>query len=121
MNFEDAFKDRLIYIFTIDDAAHKGLLKIGETTLKSQNISLEQAARNRIKQYTNTAGVNFNLLHTELAVKNNGQTFRDYDVHRVLKKYKIKIKGSSAREWFKVDLNTAINAIKAVKRDKKKL
>ena len=115
--FDAAFQRRLIYIFTIDDEAHAGLLKIGEATSNSKDIS--KAANERIKQYTNTAGIKFELLHTELAVKNNGGDFHDYDVHRVLKKFKVKIKGTTAREWFKVDLATALNAIKAVKASKK--
>jgi len=116
--FEKAFRQRLIYIFTIDDAAHRGLLKIGDTTFKSD---MRQDAEKRIHQYTKTAGVVPKILYTELAVKNNGEGFRDYDVHRLLKKYRTEIEGTTAREWFKVDLKTAINAIAAVKKGKKNL
>ena len=116
--FAKAFRQRLIYIFTIDDAAHKGLLKIGDTTLKSD---MRRDAENRIHQYTKTAGIVPKILHTELAVKDNGDGFRDYAVHRVLKKFKTKIEGTTGREWFKVDLKTAIAAIAAVKQGKKNL
>lgn len=119
MNFPSSFQCKVIYIFSIDDAAHKGLLKIGDTTLKDD--SPDQAARNRINQYTRTAGINFNLLYTEIAVRNDGSLFRDYDVHHVLKKYKENVKGTTGREWFRVDLSTAVKAVKAVKLGRKNL
>ena len=121
MKFDDAFKYKLIYIFSIPDSKkHSGLLKIGETTidkkfraesLKPNCPALNAAAKKRINQYT--ADVDYKLLHTELAAI-DGKAFRDYHVHRELKKYRQK--GFRGREWFKVDLDTAINAIKKVKR-----
>lgn len=119
--FDDAFQRKLIYIFEIDDAAHKGLLKIGETTIKNlppNEKNLKFAAQKRIRQYTNTAAIPFEVLHAELAVTDDGKIFRDYDVHRVLKKFRVKLKGSTGREWFKVDLDTARRAIAAVKQGK---
>ena len=129
-HFRQNFQHKLIYIFSIEDAAHKGLLKIGDATIKTTKLlppnsaELNNAARARIKKYTNTAGINFNLLHTELAVKNNSAAFRDYDVHKVLERSgfnKKKIKGTTAQEWFKVDLPTAKKAVAAVKQNKKTL
>ena len=116
--FAQAYQSKIIYIFTIDDDAHKGLLKIGDTTFKSD---MQRDVLNRIKDYTNTAGIVPNILHVEEAVKNNGEGFRDYDVHRVLKKFKTKIKGTTAKEWFRVDLKTAIKAIQIVKGGKRKI
>ena len=128
--FEDSFRYKLIYIFEIRDNAHKGLLKIGDTTVNTDcNINdlvsnckiLNQSAKERIKQYTNTAGIDVNLLHTELAIyKINGtlKSFRDYDVHRILLNSKVKKKsphGSTGKEWFAADLKTARQAIQAVK------
>ena len=75
--FEPSFEYKLIYIFKIADKSHKGLLKIGDATIKTMesidNLPpnskiLNQAAKNRIKQYTNTAGIRPILLHTELAI-----------------------------------------------------
>lgn len=108
-------KHRLIYIFAIDDDAHKGLLKIGETTFTGND--LDAAARKRINQYTRTAGIPYKLLHTELAVTDKNISFRDYDVHRLLKKYRSPL--NKSREWFRVDLATAKQAIAAVKQGKK--
>ena len=76
--FETSFEYKLIYVFAINDEAHKGLLKIGDTTIQSDASidalfpnckALNQAALSRIKQYTNTAGISAQLLHTELAVR----------------------------------------------------
>ena len=108
-------KQRLIYIFAIDDDAHKGLLKIGETTFTGNDLNA--AARKRIDQYTKTAGIPYKLLHTELAVTDKNISFRDYDVHRLLKKYRNPL--NKSREWFKVDLPTALKAIADVKQGKK--
>jgi len=120
--FEESFERKLIYIFALDYKTHAGLLKIGETTLKTSlphekllpNCEiLNQAAKKRIAQYTNTAGIKFNLLYTELA-----ENFRDHDVHRILKNSnftKISPPGTKSREWFKISLETAIAAIQAAK------
>lgn len=130
--FIDSFSYKLIYIFIINDETHKGLLKIGDATIKTKETidelypnckKLNQAAKKRIDAYTNTAGITYELLYTELAVRANIKngtviSFRDHDVHAVLENSGIKkvtIKGTKAREWFKVDLDTAISAISAVK------
>lgn len=68
----------LIYIFSIDDDAHRGYLKIGEHSFSSPSSyrqlpdncdELNQNAHNRIRQYTRTALTRYELLHTELARK----------------------------------------------------
>lgn len=133
--FEDAFDYKVIYVFTIDDEAHRGYLKIGDATLHTKTPidqltpdchELNQAALKRIRAYTNTAGLSPILLHTELAVRSqkneNGsvslQAFRDYQVQNVLKNSGIEnqtIGSSTGREWFKIDLETAKRSINAVK------
>lgn len=134
--FINSFNYKVIYIFEIQDEKHRGLLKIGDSTLKtSTEISrlspncreLNQAAIKRIRSYTNTAGIEPKLLYTELAIcmiknKSTGlpelKAFRDYDVHKVLKNSGInnrELVGSTSKEWFEIDLNTAIAAIQAVK------
>ena len=134
--FVNSFQYKLIYVFSINDESHKGILKIGETTVDS-DCSIDQlqpnckilndAAKKRINEYTVTAGIQYQLLHTELAIKNVKQKdgtitlrgFRDYDVHNVLINSRIKRKKflneMSGKEWFYVDLDTAKKAIKAVK------
>ena len=128
--FESSLKSRLIYIFAIGDEWHKDCLKIGETTLDDDNGDLlapndpllQEAARKRIDQYTKTAGIAYQLLHTELTIYIKGGTvcsFNDKQVHAVLDRSGIKkkvfdaVKG--ANEWYCCDLETAKKAIRAVK------
>ena len=134
MKHYEVFKRKLIYVYAIPDDAHKGLLKIGETSIDvdsdPKNLppnckALKEAARERIKQYTNTAGIaSCDPLHTELAVTDNGKAFGDHEVHKVLKNSgieKVSPEGTTAREWFRIDLPTAKRAIQAVKRGEKAL
>lgn len=137
MQFSNAFDYKVIYAFTINDDVHKGLIKIGDATLSTESTidklapnsrELNQAALERIKSYTNTAGVTPILLHTELAIKTaKGKdkiphlvAFRDHDVHRVLENsgiFKKQIKGTTGREWYPVAKETVIEAIAAVKKN----
>nr|WP_255601745.1 Eco57I restriction-modification methylase domain-containing protein [Lysinibacillus sp. K60] len=78
---------------------------------------MKVAVKQRIDQYTKTADIEYNLLHFDLAVTNKGKAFRDYDVHSALKRSGIKQTSTTkGREWFEVDLDTAIAAIEAVKK-----
>ena len=128
--FESSLKPRLIYIFAINDEWHKDCLKIGETTLDEDGGDfvapndplLQQAARNRIDQYTKTAGIAYQLLYTELTIFIKGgkiSSFNDKQVHTVLERSGIKKKTfdtvKGANEWYCCDLQTAKKAIKAVK------
>lgn len=126
--FSSTFEYKLIYIFRINDKKHEGKLKIGEATIhttkdKSELLNncddLNVAAKNRINDYTRTAGIEYELLHTELAITDKGNVFRDKRVHDVLKRSNIKNfyfnTEKKQNEWFVTDLNTAIEAIKAVK------
>lgn len=133
--FESSFEFKVIYIFSIDGEKHKGLIKIGDATIKTEKSidklppnckELKEAALKRIKEYTNTVAVNFTLLYTELAIKTVRdkeknmvlKAFRDHEVHRVLENSGIRnevLEGSTAREWYRIDLETAISAIEAVK------
>lgn len=137
-SFNSTFEYKLIYIFRINDHEHKNCLKIGDATIYTSkdytlllpnSHDLNYAARERIDSYTSTAGIKYELLHTEIAVykvnnknsKHYGKirAFRDYQVHEVLKRSGIKTKcfdtNKKQNEWFITDLTTAINAIKAVK------
>lgn len=140
MEFINTFEYKLIYVFRINDEAHKGVLKIGEATIHTNKkyeelanncTELNQAAKERINSYTNTAGIKYELLHTEVAVKEFirdrekiVKAFSDHDVHNVLIKSGIekkKINNTTGKEWYKVDLETAKNAIIAVKNNRKSL
>lgn len=135
------FSYNIIYIYEIPDEDHKHCLKIGKasyTTNDKINVNdentdlLNKCARVRINQQTGTSAIRYYLRHTEWAVRENIkgnkkelEAFLDDDVHEVLlnsgiKRAKFEL-DSNPREWFRVDLQTAINAIKAVKIGKKSL
>lgn len=139
--FENTFRYKLIYVFRINDEAHKGLLKIGEATCNTEKSpeelvpgcnTLNVAAKERINQYTVTAGIVYELLYTELAIRKvekNGKTsieaFSDHDVHKVLKRSNISVHNfqtdKNPNEWFEINLETTKNAIKAVKENRASL
>lgn len=130
--FNNVFKYKVIYAFTIDDSLHQGLIKVGDSTLDTDTPidrltpntkELNKSAMDRIKEYTTTIGVTPKLLWTELAIRTVKkeeecvvQAFRDYDVHRVLTNSNTeKRKIGNSNEWFDVDIETVKEAIKAVK------
>ena len=130
MNIESALKMKLIYVFRINDEAHKGCLKIGEATCKDDTTldlkpcchALNQAAKERINQYTQTAGIAYDLLYTEATIylkQGKFCSFNDKEVHKVLLRSGIKRKtfdkAHQANEWFCCDLETVKRAIAAVK------
>ena len=129
IDFKNTFSYKLIYVFTIYDRLHQGILKIGETTLNTDKEinelqdnceELNNAAKKRIRNYTNTIGVMEDLLYTTLAITDKKGTFKDKDVHNVLvnsgiKKHDFKNE-KDPEEWFETDLTTVKNAIQAVKK-----
>lgn len=137
MKFTSSLKLKLIYVFRINDAAHQGCLKVGEATCDSDNVfglapnskALNESARKRINQYTQTAGIAYDLLYTELTIyngKKNGLcSFNDKEVHNVLERSGIKKKvfdsEHKANEWFITDLETVKSAIVAVKEGRESL
>ncbi|HTO16758.1 MAG TPA: Eco57I restriction-modification methylase domain-containing protein [Edaphocola sp.] len=136
MKFTSSLKLKLIYVFRINDDAHRGCLKIGEATSDNENIwglepnskALKSAARKRIDQYTQTAGITYDLLYTELTIYNDKyglKSFSDHEVHNVLTRSGIKKKlfdsKNKANEWFVTDLETVKKAITAVKEGKDSL
>ena len=128
--FESSLKSKLIYVFAINDERHSDCLKIGETTIDEDDGSnlfgnteaLQEAAHKRIRQYTKTAGIAYQLLYTEISIfVRNGMimTFNDKQVHKVLERSGIKRKEfdgvTGADEWYCCDLGTVKKAISAVK------
>ena len=129
--FESSLKSKLIYVFAINDERHSDCLKIGETTIDEDDgsdlfnnaESLQEAAHKRIRQYTKTAGIAYQLLYTEVSIfVRSGMimTFNDKQVHKVLERSGIRRKEfegvSGADEWYCCDLETVKKAISAVKK-----
>ena len=132
--FDQTYSNKLIYVFSIPYDTHKGLLKVGEATIKT-NVNpnqlipncnlLNQAAKKRIDSYTKTASISYKLLYTELATRIVGGfysvSFSDKDVHQVLMNsgvHKVQPNGETGNEWFQTDLETVKAAIKAYKEGK---
>ena len=136
MKFTSSLKLKLIYVFRINDAVHKGCLKVGEATCDNDNVfglapnskALNESAKKRINQYTQTAGIAYDLLYTELTIYNSKHglcSFNDKEVHSVLERSGIKKKifdtENKANEWFITDLETVKQAISAVKAGRESL
>ena len=137
MKFTSILKLKLIYVFRINDAAHRGCLKVGEATCDSDNVfglapnsrALNESAKKRINQYTQTAGIAYDLLYTELTIYSNKKkelcSFNDKEVHRVLERSGIRKKifdtENKANEWFITDLETVKRAITAAKEGRQSL
>ena len=65
-----------IYAYSIADAAHKGLLKVGQTT---------RQVKQRVAEQVRTAAIkNYNVEVEESAERDDGSVFTDHDVRAVL-------------------------------------
>jgi len=99
-----SFEQKIIYIYKhFDVASHKGWLKVGETT---------RDAGSRVRIQNEADNVKAEILWEIEAIRNNGRTFSDKDIHRLLdtkgiereKKHNTKTNRDS--EWFKIDLDS---------------
>ena len=114
MIYQSSFAPKLIYVFRINDDAHKNCLKIGDATLDDcdwtaispNSTALNTAAKKRINQYTQTAGIHYSA-YTEPAFFlkiNVALRFRDIDVHNYSNAVVFRTKdfqnGINADEWF---------------------
>ncbi len=109
---------------------------MGEATCDNDNVfglapnskALNESAKKRINQYTQTAGIAYDLLYTELTIYNSKKglcSFNDKEVHNVLERSGIRKKvfdtENKANEWFITDLETVKRAITAVKEGRESL
>lgn len=123
----------VIYVFSIKDDTHKGLLKIGMTTepdelvqlnkndyIKYRNNSsyLRSIAKQRIDHIIGTAGDVANLKYASSGYSAYTKSyFTDGAVHDVLNRsgyHPVKLNGK-AKEWYRLKLIDAERAIDAVK------
>lgn len=96
-----------IYAYSIDDPAHAGLLKIGQTT---------QDVKKRVAQQLKTAAIeNFEIVLDEPADRPDGTIFRDFDVRDRLKQKKF---ANPMGEWMRCtveDVRLAVAELRANK------
>lgn len=94
-----------IYAYKILNASDReGLVKVGCTT---------RDVRQRIKEQVGTAGLRYEIILEESAMRNDGSSFTDHDVHRYLRDKGI---ANPDGEWFrcgKREVQAAIHAIKS--------
>jgi len=86
--------------------AHKGLLKVGYS---------EREARTRIAEQLRTSGVDYNIVFEKIAMRNDGSTFKDHDVHKILGKQGIQKVTEVGQEWFRCKLKDIEITYKSVK------
>jgi len=88
-------------------ATHNGLLKIGFT---------DRNAQQRIKEQLGTAAIQYKIVFEESAMKRDGSSFTDHDVHRLLRDWKVV---NASGEWYKCTLNDLRRAIHQIKTGEK--
>lgn len=109
MSKEDFFPPRpstnpTIYAYElVGVATHKGLLKIGYT---------DRDAQKRIKEQLGTAAIQYKIVFEESAMKRDGSSFTDHDIHRLLRKLGFV---NPEGEWFKCTVNDLRKAIWEIK------
>lgn len=93
-----------IYAYELKNVpTHTGLLKIGYT---------DRDAKKRIKEQLGTAGIAYKIVFEASAMRKDGSSFTDHDVHRMLKQYSVK---NAMGEWFKCGINELQRAIYEIK------
>ena len=93
-----------IYAYSIDDKAHKGLLKVGQTT---RNV------KQRIAEQLKTAGIkNYKIELDESAARDDGTIFSDHDVRAALVRKKF---ANQELEWMRCtvkDVKTVLTELR---------
>lgn len=92
-----------LYVYSINAPNRKGLLKVGYT---------DRTAQARIHEQLGTSGVEYTIEHITNAVRQDGTSFHDTDVHRYLRRKGVV---NSDGEWFRCTLREVKAAILAVR------
>lgn len=93
-----------IYVYKILNALDReNLLKVGFTT---------RDVRDRVKEQLGTSGLKYEIVLEESAMRNDGSSFTDHDVHRYLRLLKIH---NPDGEWFACSVKEIQVAIRAIK------
>ena len=95
-----------IYAYEDTNPQYRGLLKVGFTNIDAKTRVAQQYP------IIKPGALPYKIVLEESAMRNDGTSFSDHDVHRWLKKRGIK---NSAGEWFKCQINDVKAAILAVK------
>lgn len=108
MSKQDFFPQRpeanpTIYAYELESvSSHKGLLKIGFT---------DRDAQTRVAEQLKTSAVKYRIVYEVSAMRNDGSSFTDHDIHRYLRKQGII---NPEGEWFKCGINELKAAVLAI-------
>src|SRR5512147_1256027 len=97
-----------IYAYSIDDQAHKGLYKVGQTTRDVKQRVAEQLKTAAIKNYT--------IELDEPAERNDGTVFSDYEVRAALARKKF---ANTELEWVRCSLQDVKTVVAELRSGKK--
>ena len=103
-----------IYAYEDNNPKYNGLLKVGYTAKTAQQRVEQQYSISRPIETTK-------IVLDEPAIREDGTTFTDHDVHKVLEKrgfYKLTDKDNRKTEWFKCSIDDVMSAIQAVRLNK---
>ena len=122
-------QSRLLYVMSIDDRKHKGLLKVGEVFVDNEiaDSNDKQLYNNAIREildsrsYMHGVG-SYRLEYVECTTyEQNTKCYKADDVHRTLRKMEVpskmlgKIKGNEVDIWFACFVDEVKEAIKKIK------
>ncbi|MBT7827050.1 MAG: GIY-YIG nuclease family protein, partial [Bacteroidetes bacterium] len=94
-----------IYAYELpNDISRKGQLKVGDTI---------RTVHERIKEQIGATRSKFNIVLEESAMRKDGSSFRDYEIHKYLRNKGIK---NTDGEWFKCSVKSVQIAILAIKK-----
>lgn len=121
-------QSRLLYVLSINDRKHQGLLKIGEVFVDNDVADntdkkvLFKAVRDVLDNRSYMQGVNYHLEHVECTTYNQfTKCYKADDVYRTLKKMDVpsvtlnRLKGEDVDIWFHCSLDKIHESIKKIK------
>ena len=85
--------------------SHKGLLKIGDTG---------RDAYSRVSEQLKQSAIDYRIVFEESAMRHDGSSFRDYEVHKYLSNLGIR-RYKKDREWFECSVEDVKSAVLAIK------
>ena len=101
-----------IYGYTEPSDAYKGLIKVGYT---------ERDVSTRMREHYPTSGPDgisrFKVLYEESSMREDGTSFKDYEVHKILEQSGIRRTGKN-NEWFRCSVDELKAAVIAAKERK---
>jgi hypothetical protein len=94
-----------IYAYELpNDSSRRGQLKVGDTN---------RTAQERIKEQIGATRAEFNIVLEESAMRKDGSSFRDFEIHKYLRNKGLK---NTDGEWFKCTVKEVQAAIIAIKK-----